>query len=70
MSNPAKDLRKQIRNEVKDTVKELLASEFINEQMKLIREEMNSRLDVIDERQKDIQGYIIRQSGLSVKTNV
>lgn len=60
--NQVKDLRKQLRNVVKEILPELLQSEAVEAIYRLLREELGKRLDAIDERQKEIAGYMVRQS--------
>lgn len=60
MSNKAKELRSQMRN----VVKELLTEELVRAVEEKLRKEINGRLNVIDQRQKDIAGYMVRQSAL------
>ena len=65
MSTNAKDLRKQLRNICLEILPELLASEAIKTVEAKLRSEMNERLNLIDERQKQIQGYVVRQSAVA-----
>ena len=62
MGNPAKDIRKQVRNVVNEILQEVLSTELVKHIEIKLRNEMNARLNIIDERQKDIQGYMVRQS--------
>jgi hypothetical protein len=68
MSNNAKDIRKQVRNVVQEILPELLASALIAEIDKKLTALVLKRLDQIDQRQKDIQGYMVRQSASSMPT--
>lgn len=72
MSNPQKDLRKQLKNIVQDILPGILASELQQNNAKELRESMNLRMEEImknvieylktmEERQKDFQNYMIRQ---------
>jgi hypothetical protein len=72
MSNP-KELRKQLRNVVQEQLPDLLKSELGNALHKDLSHIIQTRLNVvikniqetleqIDQRSKDIQGYIVRQS--------
>lgn len=54
----SKDLRKQLRNVIQEILPELLTSEL----MKVLEQKITARLDLIDQRQKDITGYMVRQS--------
>jgi hypothetical protein len=67
MSNQAKDLRKQLRNVVQEVLPELLQSELVKAVEQKLRKEMNDRLNLIDKRQKDIQGYVVRQSNSPIQ---
>lgn len=58
MSNNPKDLRKQLRNVVQEILPEVLTSELIA----ALKKEINAYLDKIDERQKNISSYIVRNS--------
>jgi len=60
MSNPQKDLRKQLRNLVKEELPEVLTVELVEAALAKI----NKRLDLIDERQKVIQSYLIRNTSV------
>ena len=58
MSNPQKDLRKQLKNLVKEALPEVLSTELVQAALA----SLNERLDMIDERQKQIQSYLIRNT--------
>jgi len=60
MSNPQKDLRKQLRNLVQEELPAILSKELVD----AVLSKINSRLDVIDERQKVIQSYLIRNTSV------
>lgn len=59
--NP-KDLRKQLRNIVQELLTEALIKEVMFEVEKRLMDVVKKRLDMLDERQKDMLGYIVRQS--------
>jgi hypothetical protein len=61
MSNQAKMLRGQVRAEVKELLQEELVKAVEEKLMKVILD----RLDKIDKKQKDIQGFMIRSLSLS-----
>lgn len=72
MSNP-KELRKQLRNVVQDLLPELVASELGESIRKELSRQIQARLDImvkeiqgtlqqIDQRSKDVQGYLVRQT--------
>lgn len=61
MSNQAKVLRGQVRNEVKLLLEEELVKAVEEKLVKIILH----RLDIIDKKQKDIQGFMIRNLSLS-----
>lgn len=66
-----KDLRKQVRNVVKEVLPEILGNELVKEIEYKLRQEINARLNLIDDRQKDIQSYVVRQSiSPSIKTDL
>lgn len=78
MSNP-KELRKQLRNVVLEQLPDLLKSELGQSLHKDLSHVIQTRLNVvikniqetlaqIDQRSKDIQGYIVRQSLIPVST--
>jgi hypothetical protein len=78
MSNP-KELRKQLRNVCQDLLPDLLKSELGQALHKDLSQVIQTRLNVvianiqetlqqIDQRSKDIQGYIVRQSLVPVST--
>jgi predicted transcriptional regulator len=66
-----KDLRNQLRNVVKEILPELLSAELKSEMHQKFQVEVQKRLDnvtknvkdtldTIDQRSKDIQGYLVR----------
>lgn len=57
-----KDLRKQLRNVVQEMKDELITQEIIQSIERRLMDYLRMRLDAIDERQKDIQGYMVRQN--------
>jgi hypothetical protein len=57
-----KQLRGQIRIIVKELLPEIVAIELIQALEKKLGEEMRARLDAIDDRQKSLQAYMVRQS--------
>jgi len=72
MGNP-KELRKQLRNVVQDLLPDLIKSEFGESVRKELHAQSHARLDELmknvqamlkqmDDRSKDIQGYLVRQS--------
>lgn len=58
----AKALRGQIRQIVKEELPGILASELIKNLELGLKDILTKRLDAIDERQKDISHYIVKQS--------
>lgn len=62
MSNPAKDIRKQVRNVTQEILSDVLNNELVTAMEVRIMTYVKKRLDAIDERQKDIQAYMIRNS--------
>ena len=60
MSNAQKDLRKQLRNLVQEELPGVLTKELVEAALANI----HSRLDQIDERQKQIQSYLIRSTSV------
>jgi len=78
MANQAKVLRSQLRQIVKEILPDLLSAELKSEIHKTLAVEVQKRLDnvtknvketldTIDQRSKDIQGYLVRQT--TVPTN-
>lgn len=76
MSNP-KELRKQLRNVVQELLPELLKKELTEAMFKTLMEHLNNRMDFvsasakdsiakIDERQKEMHSYVVRQINLAV----
>lgn len=79
MSNQAKLLRSQLRQLVKEILPELLSSELRSEMHQKLAVEVQKRLDnvtknvkdtleTIDQRSKDIQSYLVRQTTKSTST--
>jgi hypothetical protein len=73
MSNQAKVLRSQLRQIIKEILPELLSAELksaMHEQLRVevqkrldnVTENVKNTLDTIDQRSKDIQGYLVRQT--------
>lgn len=62
MSKDAKMLRGQLRQIAKELLPELLSKEFMDIIRNELRQEILIKLSAIDERSKDIQAYMIRQS--------
>lgn len=62
MSNVAKDIRKQVRNVTQEILSDVLSSELVTAMEVRIMQYVKKRLDAIDERSKDIQAYMVRQS--------
>lgn len=62
MSNKIKELRGQLRQIVKEILPELLSDAVFQSIESRLRNEMNARLNKIDERQEAIQGFVVRQS--------
>ena len=69
----AKDLRKQLKNVVQAMLPDLINSELgesirkdlsrqIQARLDVMMEEVRNTLKQIDERSKDIQGYLVRQT--------
>lgn len=62
----AKDNIKQIRGQVRQIVKEILPEvltlEIAVTIQKALMQELGRRLDAIDQRQKDIQAFTVRQA--------
>ncbi len=59
---------KELRSQMRQIAKELLTEELVIALEAKLRKEMNDRLNVIDQRQKDIAGYMVRQSSLPAPT--
>lgn len=57
-----KVLRGQIRQIVKEMLPEVLAMELIKAMEKKLGDDMNAALDRINEQQKQINSYVIRNS--------
>lgn len=62
MSKDAKMLRGQLRQIAKELLPELLTKELVDSIRNELRAELLIKLNAIDERSKDIQAYMIRQS--------
>lgn len=73
MSNQAKLVRGQVRQIVKEILPEVLAAELraelyknlatsLQAQLKNVEAQVKATLDQLDQRSKDIQGYLVRQS--------
>lgn len=62
MGNQIKMLRGQVRQAVKEMFPEVLNQELVQNAFKKLNDEIKRRLDIIDERQKDIQAYMVRHS--------
>lgn len=58
----AKLLRKQLRNVVKELLPETLSSELVANVQANLSRQMKEGLTKIDERQKDLQAYFIRNT--------
>lgn len=63
-----KDIRKQLRNIAKELMPEILRQEMVLNAMKEVQahitrisNHINSRLDAVDEKQKEFHSYIVRQ---------
>lgn len=67
MSN-AKIIRGQLRQIAKDMLPEVLTIELMEAIRKELRNELIARLEAIDERQKQLQGYMVRQSVAHIPT--
>ena len=68
-SKQVKDIRKQLRNVVQEMLPGVTSQEMyvqlskvINERLDQISKHINSTLETIDQRSKDVQTYVIRQS--------
>jgi hypothetical protein len=60
VSSEAKVIRGQVRQVVKEILPEVLVEQAVREMEIRIMTYVKKRLDQIDERQKDIQTYMIR----------
>jgi hypothetical protein len=49
---------------------ELVTLEIVEKAFKVLTARIDARLDAIDQRQKDLQGYMVRQSSPAVKSDV
>lgn len=57
-----KEIRKQIKNVSQAMLKEATIEEMVLEVERRVLPVVKARLDAIDSRMKDIQGYFVRQS--------
>lgn len=62
MSKEVKQIRGQVRQVALALIPEILTEEFYLTVEKRVLAEVTRRLDIIDQRQKEIQGYMVRQS--------
>lgn len=62
MSKDAKMLRGQLRQIAKEILPEVLTRELVEAIRNELRQEILIKLNAIDERNKDIQAYMVRQS--------
>lgn len=73
MSNPSKDIRKQIRNVMQEVAPEILSQELmkalearilkhVDSRLDLISDHIKATLNAIDSRTKDVQSMVVRQS--------
>lgn len=53
---------KELRGQLRQIVKELLVDELVRAVEERLIKVMLARLDKIDERQKDLLGYVVRHS--------
>lgn len=68
MSNPIKELRKQLRTITKEELPEILKNELFQAAVDQIQKQMHERLDKIEETHKKILMYVMRQSAQSTVT--
>ena len=72
MSNPLKDLRKQLKNIVQDLLPSMLTEELHKAQYAKLSSELQARMDSVERhvketmhemnnRNKDVQSYLVRQ---------
>lgn len=66
MSNPAKDIRKQIKNVIQAELEGILSNELYQTLEKRLMDHLSARLNAIDERQKQLQSYMIRHTAPAV----
>lgn len=75
----AKDIRKQLKNVVKDELKSVVLAELKAEisrevtkelmaKLKALEDMIREKLTVIDERSKDTMSYLVRQSAKPANT--
>lgn len=64
MSNPIKVLRGQVRQVVNEVLPVILASELMKAMENRLLQYVKDRLDLIDQRSKDMQSYMVRQSAM------
>lgn len=62
MSNHIKILRGQLRQLVKEMLPVVVTDETMKTIESKLREELNKRLDAIDKRQAEIQGFVVRNA--------
>jgi len=55
---------KQLRGQLRQLVQELLETELVKAVEERLMKHVNARLDIIDKRQKDISGFMVRQASL------
>lgn len=71
MGNPAKDIRKQVRNVVQETLPQILTQELCNNIYKILQQEMVKKLAEVSEmirkdlsdinqQNKSVQDYLMR----------
>lgn len=77
MSNQAKVIRGQVRQVVKEILPEMLKAELymeladkLQKQLKNVEAQVKETLERLDERSKDIQSYLVRQSMLTTNPPV
>lgn len=66
MSN-LKQLRGQVRQTVKELLSEVMTTELFAALEKRLFDHINSRMDKLDKRQQDIASYFVRQSVQNLK---
>ena len=64
-----KQLRGQVRQIVKELIPELLTQVLVAEMQRVLQAQLQERLNAIDERQKDLQAYMVRTSPAMIKTD-
>lgn len=65
MSNPIKELRKQLRTITKEELPEILKNALFQAAVDQIQKQMHERLDKIEEDQKKLMMYLLRQGAQS-----